>query len=123
MSLTNIIANCLEMINRGEIPIVVCSACGNNSTYPRATCSRCGSHEISLKNSKGFGVLYAFTEIFRAPADMGNLTLPYTIAIIQLDEGIKIKGMLSGVEASSAKIGMRLRLSLPCQGRPTFVPA
>ena len=122
MLLTDIITNYLDATSRGEIPIVICSSCGKATTYPRATCTVCGSENISLKKSSGIGTLYAFTEIHRAPAT-SKIAVPYTIAIVQLDEGIKVKGVLGSTVGLSAKIGMRLKSSPPVAGHLTFVPA
>ena len=119
MTLQELLSCYLEMIRLGELPLVACTSCRNRSTYPRASCTKCGSGAITLLKSEGRGRLYSFTIVYRAAPSHPDATLPFVVALIELEEGIKIRGNISSINPSEIKVGMPLKWSAR---ELTFVP-
>lgn len=57
--------------------------------------------------AEGKGTVYSFV-VHHAPKVPGR-TLPFVIALVELEEGVRMLGELRGVDAGEAKIGMPVR--------------
>ena len=55
----------------------------------------------------GKGKLLTYTIIHVAPPQFQALA-PYTVGIVQLENGLKLPGMISGVAEGQLKVGMEL---------------
>ncbi|MFC9660021.1 Zn-ribbon domain-containing OB-fold protein [Nocardia sp. NPDC127606] len=67
-----------------------CEECGRHQFYPRAFCTACLSEHLEWVDSVGAGSIYTFT-ICRIPADPSMADkVPYAVAIIDLDEGVRL---------------------------------
>jgi len=53
---------------------------------------------------KGNGKIYSFTEIYAPPAGFEDQA-PYVLALVELDEGVKVTGQVVSARASDLKIG------------------
>jgi hypothetical protein len=69
-----------------------CAFCGLAQTLAHYGCQSCGSETLSWRESKGKGRVYSVTEVGRAPTDAFKALAPYTLAIVELDEGFKLMG-------------------------------
>ena len=91
-----------------------CSNCGTLNFPPTTLCKKCGLTETQKKiELKGEGTIYSYTIIGRggAPpefAEMQKKCGPYAIAIVKLDEGLKINVQLTDCDPFKIKIGMRV---------------
>ena len=86
-----------------------CLKCGKIQLPPRPLCDNCLSEEFEWISVSGKGKLATFTVIHIAPTQFQALT-PYPVGIIELENGLKIPGMISGVKQEELKIGMNLTL-------------
>lgn len=80
-----------------------CGACGNKHMPPRKVCE-CGNDNLLPFKFSGLGEIISFTEIHVAPAGYKS---PYNIALIKLDEGPVISGIV--VDREGLEIGRRVR--------------
>lgn len=69
-----------------------CAACSHAWYLPRAACPRCGGREVRRTKSAGAGVVFASTTVHRLPAGIGDSAGPIGIALVDLDEGIRVMG-------------------------------
>ena len=70
-----------------------CRACGEHQFYPRPFCLKCQG-AVEWVESAGRGVVYAQTEVHvEVP---GGPPLPYTVAVVQLDEGPRLTTHIVG---------------------------
>lgn len=74
----------------GELRLQRCAACGEAQFFARPFCGACGSPGIVWEVSKGTGTVYAATRVERAPSDDFRTLAPYTILLVDLDEGVRI---------------------------------
>jgi uncharacterized OB-fold protein len=100
-----------EGCNRGELLLCACEACGRAFYYPRLYCPDCGSGNLAWRASAGRGTLYSFTHVgvsFYGPK--WESQIPYTLVLVDLDEGPRMLSRLVGERRSQARIGDRLDL-------------
>lgn len=97
-----------EGLRVGEIRIQRCDACSAWVFYPRSNCPRCLSPSLAWQRVSGRGRLHSFT-IARLPtAPFFAAAVPQKLALIELDEGVRIPSTLVGVEESEIAVGMRV---------------
>lgn len=80
-----------------------CTTCGVHQHYPRVHCTTCHSTDLEMVEAAGTGTLVSFSEVHRSP-DPSRFTAPYTIAIVELTEQVRLLTRL--VETPTPKIGM-----------------
>ena len=89
--------------------IMGCKDCGKAFFYPRRCCPSCWSGDVEWRESKGCGTLWTLTEVaISLWGDAWNDTVPYTVGLVELDEGVRIVSRLVG--GSDWKIGDRVRV-------------
>jgi uncharacterized protein len=86
-----------------------CLKCGKIHLPPRPLCDNCFSQDFEWVNVSGKGKLLTYTVISVAPQQFQTLT-PYAVGIVQLENGLKIPGMIQGLTQDHLKIGMKLTL-------------
>ena len=97
-----------EGLRRGEVRIQRCEACRAWIFYPRSNCPECLSPRLAWQTVTGTGRLYTFT-IARLPtAPFFADEVPQILALVELDEGVRIPSTLVGVAEEAIEIGMRL---------------
>ncbi len=67
-----------------------CTRCGNAQTMARYACSGCGSAALSWRDANGGGTVNAVTTVMRAPSDAFRALVPYTLVLVDLDEGPRV---------------------------------
>jgi uncharacterized OB-fold protein len=94
----------LKIPDSGE-PYLEGYKCGNcNAVFlgVRSVCSKCGARDqmdtVTLANS---GKLYSYSIVHRS---FPGIDVPYVSAVVDLDDGVAIKGNLIDVEPDPAKI-------------------
>ncbi len=81
-----------EGLQVGELRYQRCRGCGAAQTLVRYACHLCGSLQLAWRTSGGLGKIYALTEVTRAPSDIYRPLMPYTLALVDLDEGFRVMG-------------------------------
>ena len=66
--------------------------------YPRALCPHCGSRELAWTAVSGRGRLHSFCVPHRHPNPAFQPDLPYVVALVDLDEGVRLMTTLVEVE-------------------------
>jgi len=67
-----------------------CRECGHDWAFARSFCPRCGSLAPELRPAAGTGRVYSTTRVDRAPTPELKALAPYTIALVDLDEGVRV---------------------------------
>jgi hypothetical protein len=86
-----------------------CKKCGKVHLPPRPLCDNCFSKEFEWTEIPQKGKLLTYTVIHVAPIQFQSMA-PYAVGIIQLENGVKIPGMIRGVALEHIKIGMPLTI-------------
>ena len=88
-----------------RLPLQHCATCGVYHYVHREQCPQCWSTELTAVPASGKGRLLAFTVVHRAPRPQLADAVPYTLAVVELDEGPRLMVRLTGAAPTSAKIG------------------
>lgn len=95
--------------------------------YPREVCPRCLTPDLEWRPASGRGSVYACSTMPK-PAMPGMAdAVPYVVALVELEEGVRLMSNVVGVAADDVHVGMAVSVTwepLP-DGRhlPVFQPA
>jgi uncharacterized protein len=89
-----------------------CAACSTFVFYPRAVCPHCFSASLEWIEASGRGTLHTFTIVHRAPTPEFRGDVPYVVALVDLEEGVRMMASLLDVtpEPDAIQIGMPLEI-------------
>ena len=96
-------------INQGKLLGGKCRKCGKLHLPSRPICDRCYSRDFDWTEIPAKGKLLTYTVIHIAPAQFQSMA-PYAVGIIQLENGLKLPGMIQGVPLEQVRIGMDLAM-------------
>ncbi|GBC69161.1 hypothetical protein HRbin01_00854 [archaeon HR01] len=101
-----------EGAKRGELLLQRCRRCGKHQWYPRPSCHKCGSLDLEWVKSSGMGTVYSFTVIRRVVGNAPEFSsdIPFVVAEIDLDEGVRVYSNVVGVKPEEVSVGMRVRV-------------
>ena len=87
MSLTDPFVDGLAL---GLLRHQTCEHCGAVQRHPRLACEHCGSFDLGWREAGGRGSVFAVTVVARAPSDAFRDLVPYTLVLVDLDEGARL---------------------------------
>lgn len=105
-----------------------CGACTRPIFYPRDVCPYClGAEHLAWRESKGTGTVHAVSVQHRPANPTMTDRVPYAVALVDVDDGIRVMTNIVNVEPDAVAVGDAVRLTweeLP-DGRnlPLFEPA
>jgi len=109
-----------------ELRFQRCDECGTWRHMPRYTCAACGSAKWHWALSSGRGKLYSWTITHRSFHPGFDEDVPYGVAVIEMDEGIRIVSQIESLAPSDYQIGLPVKVAFIRRGDfvlPVFVPA
>lgn len=93
----------------GRLMIQACSDCGT-LRYPFSTlCAHCHSTEALWRQVSGKGVVWSWCVFHRVYFKGFENEMPYSVVLVDLDEGVKLYSNLIDVPQNQLRIGMRVR--------------
>ena len=104
---------------RGELVAQRCGACGLFRHYPQPMCPSCHATEREWGALSGRGEIYSFVISHRAFHPAWKDHVPYVIATVELDEGVRMVCDLLDVAPERVAIGQRVEVDfqeMPGQG-------
>lgn len=111
-----------KFLQQGKLMVGKCQKCGKLHLPPRPLCDNCYSQEFSWIQVSGKGKLLTYTVINVAPAQFQALA-PYAVGIVELENGLKIPGMIQDIKQEQLEIGMELKLDFGTCSTPQQWPA
>ena len=96
-------------LNERKVQIQRCEGCDTWVFYPRTRCPSCLSDQLIWREVSGRGVLYTYTLARQPTAPHFADETPQQLAVVELDEGVRMTSTLVNVEPSDIVIGMRLQ--------------
>lgn len=96
-------------VARGELLIQRCASCGALRHPPRPMCARCRSPEWDAARSSGLGAVYSYV-VHHSPPVPG-FDPPFVVALVELEEGVRIVSNLVGVAPDAVAIGLPVEVS------------
>jgi hypothetical protein len=95
----------------GELRLQRCEGCGAAVFYPRAVCPHCFGGPLRWFTATGTGRVHSYTVVHRAFGEFAGQT-PFTVALVDLDEGVRMMTRIVGASRGSVEIGMRVQLTV-----------
>jgi len=95
-----------EALARHELYLQRCGSCERVRHPPRAVCPACLSSEIEWIRASGNGQVYSFTVTHQNHAPGFRNRLPYVLAVVELDEGVRMMTTIGGCDPVEVRIGM-----------------
>ena len=92
-----------------QVIIQQCNDCQAWVFYPRSHCNHCLSPNLNWQEVSGLGKVYSFTIARRPTAPQFADELPQLIAVVELNEGVRMNCVLVNVEADEIFIGMDVK--------------
>ena len=99
-----------QAASRGELVIQRCPS-GHRQFYPRAVCKVCGA-DPEWERASGRGTVHTFTVIRQNHARPFRDELPYVVAMVELDEGVRMMGNITGCPVDQVRIGMPVQVHM-----------
>src|SRR5699024_7001183 len=93
--------------------------------YPRIVCPNCMSTKINYVESSGEGSIYSYTIAHRGAGPSYKDDIPYVVALIDLDEGVRMLSNIVGCEPEDVHIEMRVKVMFEKREEfsiPQFLP-
>jgi uncharacterized OB-fold protein len=109
-----------EACARHELLLQWCVACGKPQFYPRSVCVRCGGSELEWRRASGRATVYTFSVVHRAPD--ASLPTPYIVALVDLEEGVRMMTNVVECDPADARIGMAVEVTFDDLGDGMSVP-
>jgi hypothetical protein len=87
----------------------ICRACGAKLFPPRDVCPECSQPAYEPFTFSGKGEVYSYATMYHAP-DGYQEFVPYTVALVRLEEGPLITAQLTDVDTEGVEIGMPVEM-------------
>jgi uncharacterized OB-fold protein len=104
-------------LTRGELQLSVCARCATPQFPPKAQCSSCGDTDApDWVACAGTGRLWSFAAFHKAYLPDFDLPTPYVVAVIALDEGVRLYGNVVGTPSAVLRVGLPVRAEFGSTG-------
>jgi uncharacterized OB-fold protein len=84
-----------------------CKECDAVQFPPRGACGACSQKSLETYRFSGRGTVYSFAEVAQAPK---GFAAPYVVALVELEEGVRVTAQLTDVDADEVEIGMPVEM-------------
>lgn len=79
-----------EGVKQSELRLKYCAHCDRMLHPKRIICTDCGNTDLAWRTAKGLGQVYSFSDIHRAAAKEFAASVPYTVGVVALAEGVHL---------------------------------
>ena len=98
----------------GRLSVPHCTGCAKFAWPPRDRCSDCGG-SLDWVDCAGTGSLVTWSVVRRAVDPALKDAVPYVVAIVDIDEGVRLFTNIVDADVASLRAGMRVA----CRFEPT----
>ncbi len=113
----------------GKFVLQKCQRCATFNFHPKPWCIECGSRDLAWTDARPSGTVYSHTVshtvAMNSPA--WEVEMPLIMCLIDLDDGARIYGQVTGCQPADIRIGMRVEVHFENiseeAGIPKFHPA
>jgi hypothetical protein len=87
----------------------ICERCGARIFPPRDVCPDCEAPAKTPLVFSGRGEVYSYSTVYHPPRGFEEFA-PYTVALVQLEEGPMVTAQLTDVDAGQVRVGMPVEM-------------
>ena len=95
----------------GELRVATCPSCAAKFRMNHAWCPQCGESDLAWQKTAGTGVVTNYTVIHTPPYEAYADSVPYALALVELDEGVRMMANIVDCDPLSVDIGMRVAVT------------
>ena len=92
-----------EALQQNRLLGLKCRSCGAITVPPKIACRQCAGSELDVTVVKGSGKIRTFTTV-NVAADGREDEVPYTIVMVELEEGPWLMGNLEGIDPQNTSM-------------------
>ena len=111
-----------DSCKRGELVIQKCDSCQEYQFYPRGICAHCWSNDIKWIKATGKGTVWSYTITHQNRTLGFAQDIPYVLALVQLDEGVKMFTNIVECDPNIVTIGMPVEVTFIQANNQISVP-
>lgn len=94
-----------------ELIVQRCAECGEHRYPPRPVCPQCRSRASDWARSAGMGRVFSWIVVRHpVPREVYGDDVPYVVALIELDEGVRMASNIIGCKPDEVRAGMRVEI-------------
>ena len=98
-------------LKEGRLRLQQCGACRTIRHYPRPVCDACYSMEVGWVEASGRGRVHSWT-VAHHPFHPGfKADLPYIVALVDLEEGVRMNAQMRGVTPDEMRMDMPVQVT------------
>jgi len=90
---------------------IECSDCSSKNFPYTKRCPKCGSKNVQEYKLSEQGKIIQFSQVNQTAQEM-MLNVPYTLAIIELNDGITVTGQVVDIDYPQVRVNMKVRMTL-----------
>jgi uncharacterized OB-fold protein len=98
-----------NFVSEKRLMAAMCTECGTVLLPPKPMCTKCLSTNLKWIELEGTGKLLSYTVIHIAPEQFQSIT-PYTVGIVELQNGLRLPGMIRDVDPKEIRVEMDLEI-------------
>ena len=88
-----------------------CKSCGHIRHYPPSPiCPKCSSDQYEWTRVGTKGTIYTYTVVHHCVMPVWKDETPYVVAVVDLDDGVRIQGNTVGCTPDKVQIGKRVEV-------------
>jgi uncharacterized OB-fold protein len=99
-----------EGTKEGKLLIQFCKDCRSHIFYPRKFCPECWSGSLDWVEASGRGTLFTFSTAYDMVEPKFMDELPYTIAYVDLEEGVRLMTRIVDCQPEDIHFGMAVEV-------------
>lgn len=90
-----------------QLLVQKCANCGQIRSLPSPGCENCASLEWEPVTLSGGGEIYSYVTHYHPP--LPGFGAPHPVALVLMDEGVRLLGAMDGTDPDTLKIGQRVK--------------
>lgn len=115
-----------EGTRQGKLLVQTCKDCNARIFYPRKFCPKCWSADLGWIEGSGRATVHTFSTAYSMVEPKFTDELPYTIAYVDLEEGVRMMTRIVGCAPEDIRFGMSVEVVFHERGGfflPYFQPS
>jgi uncharacterized OB-fold protein len=99
-----------EATRENKLLIQQCGDCGEHQFFPQSYCRNCLGENLDWIEASGKGKVYTFTIVNRPPTARFDEDVPYVVALIELEEGVRMMSNVVGINPDDVRVEMAVEV-------------